>query len=90
MPRQSSTRKTTAPGFEKSLAELEKLVERMESGEQNLEDALKDFERGIELTRQCQGALQEAELKVRKLLEQNGPDGSNERLVPLDDESEDA
>lgn len=81
MPKKTTSRKAEAPGFEKSLAELEKLVERMESGDQKLEDALKDFERGIELTRQCQSALQSAELKVRKLLEENG----EERLSPLDE-----
>lgn len=84
MPKKTTRQKTSDAGFEKSLAELEKLVERMESGDQKLEDALKDFERGIELTRQCQAALQAAELKVSKLLEENG----EERLAPLDDDDD--
>ena len=54
--------------FEKALDELETLVERMEQGESSLEDSLKDFERGIELTRSCQRALAEAEQKVQILL----------------------
>ena len=54
--------------FEKALDELETLVERMEQGESSLEDSLKDFERGIELTRSCQNALAEAEQKVQILL----------------------
>jgi len=58
--------------FEKALDELENLVERMEKGESNLEDSLKDFERGIELTRQCQKALAEAEQKVQILLKKDG------------------
>jgi len=58
--------------FEASLAELEALVERMETGEASLEDSLKDFERGIELTRSCQGALTEAEQKVEILLKKDG------------------
>ena len=59
-------------GFEASLGELEKLVERLEGGEQSLEVALKDFERGIALTRQCQQSLKQAELRVQQLLQRNG------------------
>ncbi|HEC18199.1 MAG TPA: exodeoxyribonuclease VII small subunit [Gammaproteobacteria bacterium] len=58
--------------FEAALEELETLVERMEDGESSLEDSLKDFERGIELTRQCQTALAEAEQKVEILLKKDG------------------
>ena len=66
--------------FEKSLEELEGLVERMEHGDLTLEESLKDFERGIELTRACQKALQEAEQRVRQLVEKD--DG--ERLDPFE------
>jgi exodeoxyribonuclease VII small subunit len=69
--------------FEESLAELEQLVERMEQGNLSLEEALKSFERGIQLTRTCQKALQEAEQKVRILLEENG----EPILKPFTDES---
>jgi exodeoxyribonuclease VII small subunit len=55
-------------GLEKSLEELEALVARLEGGELPLEFALKEFERGMKLTRQCQAALQEAEQKVEILL----------------------
>lgn len=58
--------------FEEALKELEALVERMEKGEVSLEDSLKDFERGIALTRACQQALQEAEQKVHILMEKDG------------------
>lgn len=58
--------------FEKSLNELETLVEEMEQGELSLEDALKKFEKGIALTAECQKALQNAELKVTQLIEKNG------------------
>lgn len=64
--------KTKAVDFEKSLDELEILVERMEQGENSLEDSLKDFERGIELTRSCQTALADAEQKVQILLQKDG------------------
>lgn len=67
-------RKPKAIDFEKALAELEQQVHLLESGELPLEDALKAFEDGIRLTRDCQQALAEAEQKVQLLLEK--PDGS--------------
>ena len=60
------------PHFEESLAELEQLVERMEQGNLPLDESLKLFERGVQLTRTCQTALQDAEQKVRLLLEEHG------------------
>lgn len=60
------------PDFETALAELEKIVEKMESGEQSLEEALKSFQRGIELARACQQGLREAEQRVEKLVSKNG------------------
>ena len=65
-------KKTPMPDFEAALAELEKLVEKMESGNQTLEEALQSFQRGIELTRVCQQGLKDAEQRVEKLLQQNG------------------
>lgn len=58
--------------FEKSLRELEALVEKMEGGDLSLEDSLKCFERGVVLTRNCQKALAEAEQKVQVLLQKEG------------------
>ena len=58
--------------FEKSLLELETLVEKMESGDLTLEQSLAAFETGIGLTRECQKALDDAEQKVRILVEKNG------------------
>lgn len=63
--------KRKTPNFEEALDELEALVERMEQGETSLEDSLKDFQRGIELTRTCQKALSEAEQKVEILLQKD-------------------
>lgn len=54
--------------FEHALQELEELVGRMEGGALSLEESLKSFERGIELTRACQKALREAEQKIEILL----------------------
>ena len=58
--------------FEKALENLEEIVSSMENGELTLEDSLKAFEKGIKLTRECQGALREAEQKVRVLLNEDG------------------
>lgn len=57
--------------FEASLSELETLVDSMESGDLPLDEALKSFERGVELTRQCQRQLKEAEQKVHILTEKS-------------------
>jgi exodeoxyribonuclease VII small subunit len=70
----AATEKSTAGkvddlgGLEKSLEALEALVARLEKGDLPLEQALKEFEHGVKLTRQCQTALQEAEQKVEILL----------------------
>ncbi len=68
-------------GFERSLDELEQLVQRMEKGEMSLDESLGAYERGVALYRQCQGALQQAELRV-KLLSDLGDPESAERFVP--------
>jgi len=65
-------KKSTAINFEKTLAELEQLVETMEKGDLPLEESLKYFERGILLTKTCQQALSEAEQKVSILLGKEG------------------
>ena len=64
--------------FEKSLDELEKLVERMEHGDQSLDDSLKSFERGVALYRNCQGALEQAELRVKLLSDPQSPDDAKD------------
>ena len=64
--------------FEAALAELEDLVSRMESGTLSLEASLEAFERGIKLTRDCQAALRQAELRVKALTQ----DGDQVDLTP--------
>lgn len=78
--------RTTAPDFEAALAELEQIVTRLERGELSLEESLRQFERGILLTRSCQKALQQAEQKVALL--SRAPDGtvSEQEFVPPGDE----
>ena len=59
--------KAKAISFESSLNQLETLVQSMESGELSLEDSLKAFEKGMNLSQDCQQALADAELKVQQL-----------------------
>jgi exodeoxyribonuclease VII small subunit len=56
------------PSFEASLHRLEQIVKKLEAGELALDDALKLFEEGINLSQQCQKQLEEAENKVEILL----------------------
>lgn len=63
--------------FEKSITELEQVVTSLEKGDLSLDDALKQFEKGIGLTRTCQTLLTDAEQKVEQLLNQTPPDESS-------------
>jgi exodeoxyribonuclease VII small subunit len=58
--------------LEKSLEELEALIDELESGDLPLEVAMKKFEAGIKLTRNCQAALKDAEQRVEILLKSAG------------------
>lgn len=60
------------PKFEECLQRLEKLVDELEKGNVPLEQALKLFEEGIQLSASCRKELEEAEGKVEILLKQNG------------------
>ena len=60
--------------LEKTLADLEALVDELESGDLPLEKTMQKFEQGIKLTRACQAALKEAEQKVEILVQSAGGD----------------
>ncbi len=66
--------------FEQSLDELEQLVGKMEKGDMTLDESLQAFERGVSLYRNCQGSLEQAELRVRMLMDPNDPASA----VPFD------
>ena len=61
------------PSFEKTLAELEALVEQLESGELELADSLDKFKRGIELSKQCRAMLDEAQQTIDKVMTSDSP-----------------
>jgi exodeoxyribonuclease VII small subunit len=60
------------PKFEDCLQRLEKIVDELERGEIALEQALKLFEEGVQLSNSCRKELEDAEGKVEILLKQNG------------------
>ena len=62
--------------FESSLKQLESIVEKLEDENINLEESVKSFEEGVTLVKECQKQLQNAELKIKKLLE----DGSSAEI----------
>lgn len=75
-----SPKKSTAkdePSFESALNELETLVDELEAGELSLAESLQKFERGVNLARQCQKSLDQAEQKVRILSEADDDDGAD-------------
>jgi len=69
--------------FNKGLLELEDIVNKMESGELELEESLKLFEKGVELTRKCQSALNQAEQRISVLTADDNYQ-SSEPLTPED------
>jgi len=71
--------------FEEAIEQLEKIVEQLESGELSLEESIKAFEKGIELSKLCRKKLEMAEDRVRKLVEKT--DGSVD--LELFEENED-
>ncbi len=77
-----SAKKTV--NLEKALTDLEDIVEELESGDLPLEKAMKKFEEGIKLTRNCQAALKEAEQKVEILLRSAGGEDLEEFEVDED------
>ena len=65
--------------FELSLKELESIIEKLEDENINLEDSVKSFEKGINLVKECQQQLQNAVLKIKKLLD----DGSSSDIEKI-------
>lgn len=65
------TKSSKQPNLEESLTEITQLIDKMEQGDQSLEQSLNNFERGINLIKHCQKILQEAEQKVQILIQNN-------------------
>jgi exodeoxyribonuclease VII small subunit len=67
-PAQKKPEPPKKPDFERSLTRLEEVVRRLESPQLSLDEAMKLFEEGVALSRECQKQLEEAEGKVEVLL----------------------
>lgn len=76
MAKKSPNETSPVAHFEQSLEELEQLVEKMEAGELSLDQSLTAYERGVGLYRQCQQALEQAELRVRLVTDPAQPEKS--------------
>lgn len=57
--------------FENNLNQLSQIIEKMEQQEIGLEESLKLYEQGIQLTRKCQKIIDDAEQKIQQLMENN-------------------
>ena len=78
MAKKPATDISPVADFEQSMLALEDLVGRMEAGEMTLEESLAAYERGVGLYRRCQGALEQAELRVRLLDDPASPGDARE------------
>ena len=68
--------------FEQSLAELEKIVAELESGQAPLERSIEMYERGAALKAHCEARLEAARLRVEKIV--MGPEGQAHRSEPTE------
>jgi exodeoxyribonuclease VII small subunit len=76
------------PEFERSLARLEEIVRKLENTNLSLDDAMKLFEEGVALSRDCQKQLEQAEGRVEILMKKAGGEIAAEPFEPgSDDES---
>ena len=64
-----SPTKKNNKSIEARLIELEAILEELESGELELDQALKRFEQGVKLSRECQKTLEDAEMKIKILMD---------------------
>ena len=71
-----------AMSFEKALAELESIVEKLESGKVDLESSITIYERGEALKAHCEKQLRDAEARIEKITLK--PDGTPSGTTPLD------
>jgi exodeoxyribonuclease VII small subunit len=74
------------PEFEHSLARLEEIVRRLENANLSLDDAMKLFEEGVALSRDCQKQLEQAEGKVEILLKKAGGELTAQPFEPEGEE----
>jgi len=69
--------------FEEELNELEQIAKNLESGNLNLDEAIKEFEKGIKLSKKCTEKLEKAEKKINMLVEEDG--SFREEIFPTEE-----
>jgi exodeoxyribonuclease VII small subunit len=82
-----TTKKTGAPDFERTLAELEETVRRLEAGDLPLEESLGAFEKGVALVRTLHSRLDAVQMRIDELTQSPGSaaaSGMDAALTPLD------
>jgi exodeoxyribonuclease VII small subunit len=57
--------------FENNLSKLSEIIDKMEQQDVGLEESLKLYEQGIQLTRKCQKIIDDAETKIEQLMDKN-------------------
>lgn len=67
--------------FEDNLKELEEIAKNLESGNLNLEEAIKEFEKGMALSKKCTEKLDEAEKKINILVQDENGHFTEETFV---------
>lgn len=72
--------------FEDNLNELETIAKKLESSDLSLDDAIKEFERGIKLSKECTKKLDEAEKKINILVQGEDGDLKEENFVQEDND----
>lgn len=86
MPKKQNKQKSDDMNFETALSELQIIVARMENEQQSLDASIADYEKGTQLAALCQKQLDEAQLKVEKLVKTK--DGH--RFEPLESKPDDS
>ena len=71
MPSSQNKKNTPESSFEKDIAKLEKIITKLEEGELSLGESLKEFEQGMNLLKNCQQVLSQAEQKVNILIKKH-------------------
>ena len=57
--------------FEENMAELQKIVEKLENGDTNLDDAIEEFQKAMDLIKSCDSKLKVAEDTINKIVDEN-------------------
>ena len=80
---QETPRPVEEMSFEEAIAELERIVERLERGQVPLAESIAIYERGAALKRRCEQLLREAEMRIEKIvLDEQGQPVATEPLDP--------